>query len=257
MDYSVGVVIPTYNRCDLTIRAVISVVNQTLKADQIVVVDDGSHPSIFVELQAKLAQYPVELVGITHSGNPGHARKIGTEFLRTKFVTFLDSDDYWLPEKLETQLKQAVEKNLSAICSNAFTKDDDGLKNQYFSKEQKNITFNNLLRKNSIICSSVFLDRELLIECGSFATASAVQGAEDYATWLRIASKEKWTYINEPLIAYSVENIDHFSHLVGNHLEIQVLTDFALWQKGNNQRLPIPFRLAVRVLRMSLMKIGR
>jgi glycosyltransferase involved in cell wall biosynthesis len=257
MNASIGVVIPTYERCDLTVRAVLSVLNQTHKATQIVVIDDGSDTATFLELREKLSRYPVQLEAIPHTGNPGYVRKFGISLLRTDYVSFLDSDDYWLSNKLETQVRIAQTRGFRAICSNALIQDDDGLKGNYFQEKKGSITLNKLLLNNSIICSSVLVDRKLILECDGFASSPSVQGAEDYATWLRVAQHENWSYIDEPLIAYSVENIGHFSHSRDSHAEIQALTDFALWQRSSDGKFPILFRLAVRFLKISLMSIGR
>src|SRR4051794_17750234 len=114
---TIGVVIPTYERAKETVRAVESVLAQTLQAMQVVVVDDGSSAATIDELARLLASHPVTLVRAPRSTHPGRVRNAGLEVLRTQWVAFLDSDDTWAPHKLETQLSAVG--GAVAICTNA------------------------------------------------------------------------------------------------------------------------------------------
>jgi len=253
MDMSVGVVIPTFNRVELTIRAVTSVLSQTHKASQIIVVDDGGSDSSLSHLTEALNDFPIKLVSISHSGNPGLVRKVGVSHLQTRFVAFLDSDDFWLPTKLELQLKILSTRKARAVCSNAWVKDNVGMQRIYFIEKVKSITFNKLIFSNTIICSTVLVERELINKCGGFADAVSVQGAEDYATWLRVALEEEWIYIEEPLIAYSVESINHFSARPHHLPELQALIDLAVWRRNERGKFPKLFQIALKILRLSLL----
>jgi len=253
----VGVVIPTFDRVELTIRAVTSVLSQTHKASQILVVDDGSSESSLEQLAQALKDLPVNLVSIPHSGNPGLVRKVGISHLQTRFVSFLDSDDFWLPTKLELQLKILITQKARAVCSNAWVKDNVGMQRMYFTERKKRITFNKLIFSNTIICSTTLVERDLINKCGGFADAVSVQGAEDYATWLRVALEEEWVYIEEPLIAYSVESIDHFSHGPHRLPELQALIDLAVWRRTESGKFPKLFQIALKFLRLSLLDYGK
>jgi glycosyltransferase involved in cell wall biosynthesis len=105
---AVSVVIPTYNREALVPRAVASVVAQCLDGDEVIVVDDGSTDNT----EAALLPYRDRILYLrVTNGGAGRARNIGIKAARNPLVAFLDSDDEWLPGKLELQrsLMQARE----------------------------------------------------------------------------------------------------------------------------------------------------
>jgi glycosyltransferase involved in cell wall biosynthesis len=98
----VSVIIPTFNRASTLCRAVSSVLYQTFQDFEIVVVDDGSTD----DTPKRLSQFNHYIKYIRHSENLGvsKARNSGIRTSDTPLVAFLDSDDYWLPEKLATQV---------------------------------------------------------------------------------------------------------------------------------------------------------
>jgi glycosyltransferase involved in cell wall biosynthesis len=99
----VSVIIPTYNRAETVSRAIDSVLDQTYEDFEVLVVDDGSSDGT----EAVLESYDDNRVRpIYHETNQGAnvARNTGLEYARGKYVAFLDSDDEWQPEKLDTQL---------------------------------------------------------------------------------------------------------------------------------------------------------
>lgn len=96
----VSVVIPTYNRADLLVRAVESALAQCLSSDEVIVIDDASTDNTREVLAPFLGR--VVYQPILHGG-VGRARNEGVRIARNPFVAFLDSDDEWLPGKLELQ----------------------------------------------------------------------------------------------------------------------------------------------------------
>lgn len=113
----VSVVIPSYNRPDGTRAAVRSALSQTAPPGEIVIVDDGSQPPLSI---ADFGQTTVPIRLVRHEQNRGAAaaRQTGIEAARGDYVAFLDSDDLWLPLKLEQQLPllSAVDGPLVAVA---------------------------------------------------------------------------------------------------------------------------------------------
>ena len=118
----VSVVIPTYNRAETLPRAIDSVLEQTVEDLEVLVVDDGSTdhtPSV-------LADYTdPRLRTVVHSTNRGAnvARNTGIDRARGEYVAFLDSDDEWLPEKLERQLTTLEDRSsdwVGVYCDSTF-----------------------------------------------------------------------------------------------------------------------------------------
>jgi glycosyltransferase involved in cell wall biosynthesis len=247
----VGVVIPTFNRPAETVRAVNSVLQQTFLPKEIVIVDDGSNQEYARELQKLLSGLDVKLIWIEPSRHPGIARNQGIALLTSKWVAFLDSDDLWLPEKIEKQLVVAEKHSVQAICTNAYL--DVQSKNTEFFSRKKSTTFNlkSLLKRNLVINSSVLIDRLLLHQVQGVACSYSVRGVEDYATWLRIASKTKWFYMNEPLVVYESNSEDslRLSNISeAKYNQINAILDFQSWNESKNQAKGIFVRLYLKAL---------
>lgn len=105
----VSVIIPTFRRSDYLVRAIRSVVNQSYKNIEIIVVDDNQGNDVFrseVKLQISRNFANEALTYIEHSTNKGlpAARNTGIREATGEFIAFLDDDDEWLPEKVEKQM---------------------------------------------------------------------------------------------------------------------------------------------------------
>jgi glycosyltransferase involved in cell wall biosynthesis len=101
----VSVVIPTYNRKDEVVRSIISVFNQTYRPIEIIVVDDCSTDGTADFLQTQKFPGPVRVLRQPENAGPAVARNSGVAAAAGKYVAFLDSDDWWLPRKLERQME--------------------------------------------------------------------------------------------------------------------------------------------------------
>jgi len=107
----VAVIIPVYNRAQLLREAVQSVLAQTYRPIEIIIVDDGSTDSTPVTIGQLVAEYPgtIRVVHKKHSG-PGLAREAGRIVSRGEFIQYLDSDDWLLPRKFEFQVRALRER---------------------------------------------------------------------------------------------------------------------------------------------------
>lgn len=102
----VSVVIPTYNRRDLVLQAIQSVTGQSYRPIEVIVVDDGSTDETVECLRTRDFSVDVEVLALPTNRGPSAARNAGLEIARGKYVAFLDSDDWWLPQKLERQVAE-------------------------------------------------------------------------------------------------------------------------------------------------------
>jgi glycosyltransferase involved in cell wall biosynthesis len=109
----VSVIIPTYNRASLVGRAVDNVLEQTYKNTEIIVVDDGSTD----DTQSTLRRFGDRIRLITQANRgPAAARNRGTEIAKGEIIAFQDSDDLWLPTKLERQVALLDRAGPSVPC---------------------------------------------------------------------------------------------------------------------------------------------
>ena len=115
----ITVIIPTYNRSELLARSVSSVLAQTYVSLELIVVDDGSTENIPEALQA-IAPGRTTVIRRECRGGAAAARNTGCGAARGEFIAFLDSDDEWLPEKLEAQISFLRDRPEIALFCTAF-----------------------------------------------------------------------------------------------------------------------------------------
>lgn len=260
---TIGVVIPTFQRPEETLRAITSVLDQTYSAARVVVIDDGSQASDARRLRDLTRHLPVDLLHIDGTRHPGRARKLAVDMLETDWVAFLDSDDVWLPTKLQFQIDAATELGAIAVCTNANRIIDGINSGPYHGTRDQIIGFSQLLRKNVIVNSSVLIRRDLLDSVGSYAGSYSIRGVEDYATWLRVASFTKWHYLGTPFCNYqdspstSIRSDEEFPSSFGpQHAWLDLMT----WRHSKVSKrslwLSILDRLVTYLLRFAL-KFGQ
>jgi glycosyltransferase involved in cell wall biosynthesis len=209
MNHSVGVIIPTFERPYETNRAVESVLAQSFKAERVIVIDDGSSKDSFSLLKSLLSDKEnVDLFSIKASLHPGIARRSGFERLETDWIAFLDSDDFWYPDKLKSQIEMADMHQTGALCSNAEIFSPSLGETYSTNFESGFVSKKLLLRRNIIINSSVLVAREILKKSGGLEERYSMRGAEDYVTWLKVSRHEQWYMCEEKLVGY-VDDIDN------------------------------------------------
>jgi len=184
---AVSVIIPTFNRAHMVCRAVGSVLGQTYKEFELVVVDDGSTD----DTGRRVREFGNRIDLVTHETNRGvsAARNTGIRFSKGTFLAFLDSDDYWLPEKLEAQVEFLTKHPDRKICQTEELWMRRGRRVNPGKKHLKpsgDIFFPSLERC-LVSPSAVVLRRSLLAEVGLFDESLPV--CEDYDLWLRIACR--------------------------------------------------------------------
>lgn len=130
---TISVVIPAYNRSGLLPRTIESVANQTLLPHEVIIIDDQS-PDNTQEVCQKLArkyQERLNIIYFRHKENKGEggARNTGIKMASGKYIAFLDSDDEWLPEKLERQIYFINESGADGVFCETFLVENEDYKN--------------------------------------------------------------------------------------------------------------------------------
>jgi glycosyltransferase involved in cell wall biosynthesis len=185
----VSVIIPTYNRARYIRAAIESLLAQTFKDYEIIVVDDGSTDD--TETVLKTGNYRLIYMRQPHSGLPAVARNTALRRARGEYVAFLDSDDEFLPDKLSTQVARLdAEPSLALVYSDALYFQDEGsvvgtLLGDWHPSQGK--VFLPLIVTNFMATCSVMLRKDCLDTLGLFDESPAV--IEDYDLWLRIAAR--------------------------------------------------------------------
>ena len=197
MNPLISVIIPSHYREVELRRAISSVTSQSYENFELLIVDDGKtlSQSVSSEIQ-RLAR--TRLLRQKHLG-VAEARNYGIRASQGEILAFLDSDDFWLPEKLEKQIEFMKMHPEIAILQNREIWIRNGKRVNPAKKHvmKDGNLFSDSLRMCIISPSSVMLKREVLDECGVFDTNFTV--CEDYDLWLRITAKYKVGLVDEAL----------------------------------------------------------
>lgn len=199
----VSVVMPAY-RCAGTIRqAIDSALNQQVPVE-ILVIDDCSDDELEQIVMDAYRDIP-EVIYRKNPHNMGAAqsRNRGVEMAKGQYVAFLDADDCWTPGKLKKQLKR-MEDSGAVLCATAreLMTPEWGSTGKVIPVKER-ITYRELLKHNSINCSSVLIRTEVAREFPMHHEDSH----EDYIMWLEVLQKYDYAVgINEPMLKYRLSN---------------------------------------------------
>jgi glycosyltransferase involved in cell wall biosynthesis len=204
----VSVIIPTYNRRSWVTEAIDSVLAQKYQNFELIVVDDGSDDSTATALQRYAGR--IGYVYVAHGG-VSRARNIGIRLSRASLIAFLDSDDLWLPAKLQRQVEYMAAHPDCCLCYTDEIWIRRGVRVNQGHKHRKYTgqIFEKCLPLCLISPSSVLIRRELLHEMGSFDESYPV--CEDYALWLRITARHPVAFLSEALIVKRGGHADQLS----------------------------------------------
>ncbi|MGC6415731.1 MAG: glycosyltransferase family 2 protein [Bradymonadia bacterium] len=190
------VIIPTYNRKETLCHALDSVLSQTVPAQSVIVVDDGSTD----ETGAMLEQvYPQVTVLTQDNQGVSAARNRGISATVTPWIALLDSDDRWLPKKIERQFEAIQNAPTTRLFHTEEIWIRNGVRVNQMKKHRKSggDVFARSLQLCCISPSSVLMHRTLFEQYGLFDTE--LPACEDYDLWLRIAAGEAVGFVTEPL----------------------------------------------------------
>ncbi len=195
---SVSVIIPTYNRQALTLRAVRSVLAQSYRDFELIVIDDGSIDDL--SPVCDLVRSNGHQFFRTENRGVAAARNKALSLTHGNWVALLDSDDHWLPEKLETQVR-FHQKN--PACQVSQCEEDWYRSGKRVTREQRHAPAagDAFARSCQLCCvssSSVMLRRTIFTECGGYD--ERLPACEDYDLWLRVTSRYEVGLVPEKLV---------------------------------------------------------
>jgi glycosyltransferase involved in cell wall biosynthesis len=195
----VSVVIPTFNRRDYITTALDSVLAQTYKNYEIVIIDDGSSDDtkeVLKPYQDAIRYFYQENRGISGARNRGIRESRGS------YIALLDSDDYWLPEKLKCQVDRITEEpECGMVATRCSSIAPDGTFRKKNRPGKSGWILNDIFKANFIRTSSALITRKCFDTVGLFD--ESLPEGEEYDLWLRIAKQYPIAFINEPLTVYT------------------------------------------------------
>ena len=195
--YKISVVIPTLNRINTLQRALDSVINQTYKPAEIIVVDNGSRDGTLKFLRE---QYPKITILTENKIGVSSARNKGIKKSINQWIALLDSDDAWHPRKLEIQtsmLDSALKEYNLIHTDEIWFRNNKHINQMKKHKKQGGYIFERCLSLCCISPSSVLFKKNILDKVGLFDESLPV--CEDYDMWLKICSSEEVLFAQDKL----------------------------------------------------------
>ena len=202
LNSKISVIIPTYNRAKLIGNSIKSVLNQTYKNLEVIIVDDVSTDNT-KEIINKIEDNRIKYIKLRKKGGAANARNKGIKIAKGKYIAFQDSDDIFYPNKLENQLKTIIKKD----------SDLDFCKIKYIAVNRKSYFEPNIRQEKSIFSGKIY---EEIISNGNFISTpsmlvkkniimeyyfdSNLPMFQDYELILRMFPKVKISYTNEVLL---------------------------------------------------------
>lgn len=197
----VSVIIPTFNRAHTLKRAIDSVLNQTYRDFEIIIVDDGStdHTADVVDT---ISDNRIKYICIGNNRGPAFARNVGIRESKGQFITFNDSDDMWLSNKLEQQIRYFRE-NVDSKLGVVFTRAQHIIGKRSYYVPRKNQGFigdilKQMLETNQAWLQSLMIRRTVVDRVGLMDESFKILDDWDYT--IRLANVCHFGYISDPLV---------------------------------------------------------
>lgn len=197
MKSSVSVILPSHDRAHLLRRSLDSVLAQSLPAHEVILIDDGS-----TDDTAGLVVQDYPQVRYLHQAQAGvsAARNAGIRLATGRWIAFLDSDDQWLPDKLERQILALRDNPGYRVChgEEIWIRNGQRANQKRRHKKHGGWIFQQCLPLCVISPSAVLIERDLFAEVGWFD--QNLPACEDYDLWLRLCARYPVLYLEKPLI---------------------------------------------------------
>ena len=219
----VSVVIPTFNRAGMVGRAIQSVLKQSYGHIELIVVDDGSNDNTHLVVTS-FNDDRVNYIRLRSNMGGAFARNVGIDIASGEFIAFLDSDDEWLPLKLEKQVNffKNCTVNVGAVYCLYYVR-NDSLREFSIEIKSGDLFLEFLRGWCPSITSAIMFRSEVFIKAGKFDENFV--SFQDYDLWIRISKFYKIFAIEEHLV------------IVNDHMESRVGVDQQIRLKGLNQFL--------------------
>ncbi len=205
-DDLVSVIIPFYNEKFYFEECIQSVLDQSYKNIEIIIINDGSK-SKYLQILENVKNKNLDKIRLYHKENGGvsSARNLGIQKAKGKYISFIDSDDIWLPNKIEHQINIIKTKNLKFIHGAYFILD----KNQKLIGKfiPRDINLTNLLKSCDVGLSTVTISANIAKE-NLFPNIST---KEDYVCWLKIVKRLGYLQSDKQVVTFYRKRDDSLS----------------------------------------------
>lgn len=202
----VSVIIPTYNGAAFIAETLRSVLAQTFRNYEVLVVDDGSTD----DTAAVVRSFGHEVrYFYKENGGPGAARNFGLRHARGEYIALLDHDDLWLPQRLELGVEVLDQQpDVAMVYADAYVYDQAGeevsCRSFEASRPHQGRIFAELFKENFIPNLTVLVRKSCLLEFGGFDESGRMLITDDYHMWLLLAARYPVARIDRPVGTFRV-----------------------------------------------------
>lgn len=215
----VSVIIPTFNHGHFLTQALSSVINQTFSNWEAIVINNYSTDNT-LEVVESFNDSRIKLINFHNNGIIAAARNEGIKNARGMYIAFLDSDDSWLPKKLETCLDYFNRENCDLICnSELLVENGKSLAIWHHGPDSRSSYKKLLFQGNCISTSAVTIKKQCLTDVGYFNEDKLFMTAEDYDLWLKLAKAGYHFKFIEEVLGKHLKHSGSSSSSVTKHLE--------------------------------------
>lgn len=233
---AVSVVVATYNYGRFLAGALDSALSQTFLDFEVIVIDDGSTDDTAVVIAPYLDNPRVRYEHTDHLGQPG-AKNTGIRLARGRYVAFLDADDLWLPTKLEKQIPLfAADPDLGVVYCRRRWIDEEGRELDRRERQpHRGDVLAPIFWRPFVCFSSTVVRRAVFDDVGLFD--EEIPLAIDYDLWLRVASRYRFDYVDEPLVKYRTGHANLSRRQAERCGYVRRIIDRFLDDRGGRERL--------------------
>ena len=241
---SVQVIIPTYNQADLLREALHSVIAQDYPNWTAVVINNMSSDHT-KKVMAEFHDSRISELDFANHGIIAASRNIGISRSNSTYIAFLDSDDWWFPNKL-SQCVNLLNSGADLVCHAEEWRSSTGTRTVAYGPETRASYMELLLRGNCLSTSAVVGRTDMFQHVGGFSTNPNFVTAEDYELWLRLAElRYTFAFIPKPLGVFRLHEASASSAVERNsHAEMAVV-EHHLVRAGITSRNVVRRRLAL------------
>ncbi len=216
----ISIIMPAYNAARYIEEAIRSVIAQTYTDWELIIIDDCSTDNTLQIVEPYVRQCQnIHYHRNKENCGAARTRNRGVKAAAGEWIAFLDSDDCWAPNKLELQMEAAIAYNARLLFTGSAFIDENSQPLDYYLPAPAAISYKELLKQNVVSCSSVLIQKELIME---YPMKHASKLHEDFAVWLQILrDKQIQAYgVDQPLLIYRISS----GSKSGNKLKAAIMT---------------------------------
>lgn len=222
-----SIVIPSYNHAELIGRCIESLLCQTYQNWEAIIVNNFSEDNT-IEVVERYNDPRIRLINNANGGVIAVSRNKGLSVAKGDWICFLDSDDWWYPNKLEVSLPYLNDYDLVHHDLDIYTSIGKSNKVAKGRNLKDNFFKDLLINGNAIVNSSVIIKKEIVDSVGEISEDKMLIAVEDYDYWIRVSMVTKrFKYIDQSLgaywvgenISYSLKQIDRYKSILDKYFK--------------------------------------